>query len=109
MFSLNPPWIAFKTPMYKKKNFNLPPKTLRVQSEKAWSEERKQDSQNESGHHRSIEVFTKQASLFEDEKVGLRVVGWPATLTRFVPAPGAQSSAASGLPHPLGLRKEEGG
>ena len=42
MFSLNPPWTAFKTPMYKKKVFNLPPKTLCVQSEKAWGEDRKQ-------------------------------------------------------------------
>ena len=51
MFSLNPPWIAF---IYlfiyfglllklrcTKKIFN-PPKTLLVQSEKAWGEERKQ-------------------------------------------------------------------
>ena len=38
--------------------------------------------------------------------MGLRVVGWPATLTRFVPAPGAQSSVASGV---TSARAQEGG
>ena len=32
--------------------------------------------------------------------MGLRVVGWPATLTRFVPAPGAQCSVASRVTSP---------
>ena len=38
--------------------------------------------------------------------MGLRVGGWPATLTRFVPAPGAQCSVASRVTSP---RAQEGG
>lgn len=38
--------------------------------------------------------------------MGLRVVGWPAMLTRFVAAPGAQCSIASGV---TSTRAQEGG
>ena len=50
-----------------------------------------------------IQRFSKEASLFKDEKAGLRDTGWPAKLTRLVLAPGAQNGTASGVTSPRAL------
>lgn len=84
-----------------------PPKPYLYNQKKHGSEERENKRfSSESGHHRSM-IFTKQISLFEDEKVGLRVVEFkPAMLTWFVPAPGAQRRRCFGV---TSTRAQEGG